>query len=240
MQEIFIKCDGYSLSGVLHNAKTKSAKAIIIMSHGFRGSKDGGGRARILAQEAAQYFNVIRYDFTPLSTLTRQKYELNAVIAYARANFAGPIILLGRSMGGCVSLLSAADDDSIKALILWSMPFHTQETFTLALGENSIVEFTAGRAITLDDEWGKAVLKPEFYNDLLAHDMKQALKKVKIPILFVHGEYDEIVPLAQAEEAFALYEGDKNFSLVKGGDHRFINGFEQAQKAVLDYLKQLF
>lgn len=241
MKEIQIKHEDYFLSAVLHEAKIKTAKATIIISHGFRGSKEGGGRARQLAESAADNFNVIRYDFTPLGTLTRQKNELNSVLYFVKDNFAGNIILFGRSMGGCASLLAAAGNKDINGLILWSMPFDTQATFRLSLGDENIEKLKNGMALCLDDEWGKATLQSEFYTDLISHDIKAALTAVcDIPVLFVHGELDEIVPVQQAKQAFSLSNGKTSFSLIKGADHRFINGFEQSRQAVLSWLGNNF
>lgn len=241
MKAIEIKHQDYFLSAVLHEVKEKPAKATIIMSHGFRGSKEGGGRVRQLAEAAAKSFNVIRYDFTILGTLTRQINELNSVLRFAKENFAGDIILFGRSMGGCASLLAAAGNKDISGLILWSMPFDTQATFALSLGSENIEKLKKGIALSLDDEWGKTTLQPEFYADLVSHDIKAALSCVcDIPVLFIHGEFDEIVLVQQAKQAFSLCSGKTSFSFIKGGDHRFINCFEQSKDAVLTWLGSNF
>ena len=238
MREIVIKHQDKNLQAVLHEAVKTPAKATIIISHGFRGSKEGGGRAKLLAEGAVEKFNVIRFDFTALSTLTEQINELNSVLCFAKEKFNKDIILLGRSMGGCASLFSCTKNKDVRGLILCSMPFDLYATFTLALGMENLEALKKGCAVLLDDEWGKAILQPEFYADLMSYDMTATLNQLceSLPKLFVHGEFDEIVPLQQAEKAYELCAGEKTFALIEGGDHRFINGFEQSKEAILRWL----
>lgn len=241
MKDIVIKHKDYFLQGILHEAKVKPARATIIISHGFRGSKEGGGRAKVLAELASEHFDVIRYDFTPLGTLTNQMQELASVVEYAKEHLSGPVILFGRSMGGCASLLVAEQRNDIAGLILWSMPFDAKETFTLSLGKENIERLQNGLPVSLDDEWGKTALQPNFYEDLLSHDLENALQQLAgLPVLFVHGEFDEIVPLAHAQKAFEVCVGKKSFAMIQGGDHRFINGFAESKNAVLYWLKDNF
>ena len=241
MKDIAIKHKDYFLQGVLHESKVQPAKATVIISHGFRGSKEGGGRAKVLSELACEHFDVIRYDFTPLGTLTNQMQELAAVIAYAKTELGLPIILFGRSMGGCASLLTAVQRDDINGLILWSMPFDAKATFILSLGKENIEKLQNGLSVSLDDEWGKTTLQSGFYEDLIAHDICKALQELEdMPVLFVHGEFDEIVPLEHAKKAFEVCAGKKSFAMIKDGDHRFINGFEQSKQAVLVWLADNF
>ena len=239
MHEIVIKHQDKNLQAVLHEAVKTPAKATIIISHGFRGSKEGGGRAKLLAEGAAlEKCNVIRFDFTALSTLTEQINELNSVLCFAKEKFNEDIILLGRSMGGCASLFSCTQNKDVRGLILCSMPFDLYATFTLTLGIENLKALKKGYAVSLDDEWGKAILQPEFYADLMSYDMTIALTQLceSLPTLFVHGEFDEIVPLQQAEKAYELCASEKTFALIEGGDHRFISGFEQSKEAILRWL----
>ncbi|MDR2006518.1 MAG: alpha/beta hydrolase [Acidaminococcales bacterium] len=239
MRDIVIPCADYNLPGFLHPARANSGQAAsLIVSHGFRGSPDGGGRAPILAQAASEHFNVIRFPFTPLSSLSRQIEELLAVIAYARGAFGSDVVLLGRSMGGAASLLAAAKARGVRGLILWSTPFAAAGALAAALGKENMDKLRLGRPAELDDEWGKGVLPPDFYTDLLTYDLFAAFDALPdMPLLFVHGEKDELAPPEDAQRAFALARGNKRFCLVKGGDHRFVNGFSDSLDAVMVWLK---
>ena len=241
VEKITIAYGENHLNGVLHKAKKKDALFTVIVSHGFRGSKDGGGRAVDMAEVLAGHFNVIRYDFLPLSTITEQSRQLMAVMDYAKETTGSGLILYGRSMGAVTSLVTAATCTDIKGLILWSMPFDLLETFSLSLGRENLERLKDGMMLSLDDEWGKAELRPEFYTDIAKQDLALALQKIPpVPVLFIHGEHDEIVPLRQAENAFAAAKEPKTLKVIKGGDHRFIHAAKEARCAVMDWLGENF
>ena len=239
MRDLLIPHGGGKIAGVLHPARVKSGKAAsLIVSHGFRGSPGGGGRALLLAQAAAECFNVIRFAFTPLNSLFRQIEELTAVIAYAQKELSPDVILLGRSMGGVASLFAAAKAHGVRGLILWSFPADPAGVLAAALGKENIDRLRSGRPAELDDEWGKATLPPEFYTDLLTYDLAGAFAALPdMPLLFVHGEKDEIAPVKEARQAFALARGNKSFRLIKNGDHRFIEGCAECLDTVMAWLQ---
>ena len=241
MNDILIPNNGAFIKGVLHSSKKTTSKTTVIFCHGFRGSMDGGGRAIVLAEKCALNYNVVRFNFSPLNTLTGQVSELLSVIKYTKENFDGKIVLLGRSMGGSSSIIAASQSLGINGLILWSTPIDTDETFSLSLGKEKFSTLKNGFSLKLDDEWGTATLSPEFYQDLLKYDLKKLLTSLpQIPLLFIHGECDEIVPLKQAELAFEIAKEPKEFALVSKGDHRFIIGSHISNQAVLDWLFKYF
>jgi len=65
------------------------------------------------------------------------------------------------------------------------------------------------------------------------------IRKISIPTLVMHGEYDQIVPV---EEGKALYDGigakDKRLLIIPGVDHNtiFLGGMEQYLKALRDFI----
>ena len=46
--------------------------AVLVMAHGFRGSRDSGGRAAGVAQQAAAHAAVVRFNFTGTQIISRQ------------------------------------------------------------------------------------------------------------------------------------------------------------------------
>ncbi len=98
---------GLGLSGVLHrpSGTVKDCDCVIIC-HGFRGSKDGGGRAISLSEKiAAQGIAALRFDFSgtrdsegEFAGVTLSKYiqDLAGAIEFAGSVMKGKIILLGR------------------------------------------------------------------------------------------------------------------------------------------------
>ena len=85
---------------------SEGAQPVFIMAHGFRGSLEGGGRAKYLANLAGEIAHVVRFNFNGSQILSRQIEELEAVVAYVKNRFRGSkIVLLGRSMAAALRLL---------------------------------------------------------------------------------------------------------------------------------------
>lgn len=237
MQNITIPTEACPLTGVVHIPEKPIGKTLI-MSHGFRGSKDGGGRAVILAEAiAAIGFTVIRYDFTPLQNLSRQISELRTVIAYARRTVGGQLFLLGRSMGGSASLATAAADKNINGLILWATPWDLAATFRLALGPY-YEQLATGKSISIKDDYGSLELSPDFIRDFARHNMLQYIKQLgSTPLLILHGSADAIVPVSQARTIYEQALGFKELVLYPDGDHHLAAYAQQASLAITIWLK---
>ena len=239
-EEFSIGTASGSLAAVLHRP-AGDAEWVVVFCHGFRGSKEGGGRAEALtAKVAALGYAAVRFDFTPLGTLSRQVAELAAVVAWCREALGGRVILLGRSMGGSAALATAAADRRVAGLALWATPHDLDETFRLALGAG-YDRLARGEELDVCDEYGALSLTPGFVADFAAFDLLAAVDALAgRPLLVVHGEEDAVVPVRQAREVFARAGEPKELALVPGGDHQLLVGHERATTAVLAWLAKMF
>ena len=76
-----------------------SNEVVLIMAHGFRGSRDGGGRSTAFANLAAGVCKVVRFNFNGSQILSRQIEELQAVVENVRNRLKPQkLFLLGRSL----------------------------------------------------------------------------------------------------------------------------------------------
>lgn len=237
MNNILLPAGNTQLPGVFHPAHHTSDKTLII-SHGFRGSKDGGGRAIRLAETiAATDVNVLRYDFTPLQNLSCQIAELTAVVAYSRQTIGGQLFLLGRSLGGATSLAVAAADPTIRGLILWATPWNLSATFRLALGAHYYEQLATGTPLQLTDEYGDLLLTPEFIQDFAQHNILAYVQQIKQrSLLILHGTADNIVPASQAQTIYELASEPKKLILYPDGDHHLAAQSSQVSEEIASWL----
>lgn len=212
---------------------------LLIMAHGFRGSMEGGGRAAYLSQMASLFVNVLRFNFTGSQILSHQIEELNAVLDFAMKEYENPrIFLLGRSMGGAASLVTASRRSEIAGLALWATPNDLHATFKNALGSENYNRLKNGETLNLEDERGSITLTPDFVSDLDNYDLQAMLKAwQKRPLLVIHGSEDETVNVEQAQRSFALAGRPKKLVIVNGADHSFTNHSNKAAEEVIGWLR---
>ncbi|WP_172674169.1 alpha/beta hydrolase [Syntrophomonas palmitatica] len=220
-------------------------RAVVIIAHGFRGSKENGGKIYGFADRLNDIgLGAVAFDFSGSGesegdfknvTISRQAADLQHVIDFADHNYEVPLIVLGRSLGGSTVLAGAAADERIAGYIFWSAPVLLHDTFSAVLGE-AYRELLSGRTVELEDEWGRFFLAPDLIQDFNHHDMLACIRHLGVrPVLVVHGQNDEVV---STENAFLIAEGAPNASLhiIKGADHRFAGKVEQRQDITLKWL----
>lgn len=123
---------------------------------------------------------------------------------------AGPIVLLGTSLGAAVALQEAAMDPRVAAVI-------AAETFadlrTVAT-ERAPFFFTHGvvaRAFQMAEQQGR------FQVDAVSPEA--AATKIRIPVLLVHGAADTATPPEHSRRVLAALAGPKRLILVPGAGH---------------------
>jgi fermentation-respiration switch protein FrsA (DUF1100 family) len=62
--------------------------------------------------------------------------------------------------------------------------------------------------------------------------------KVKAPILILHGDRDNVIPIASGERLYAMAPEPKQFVRLAGGNHEDLDRFG-AMQAARDFLAKL-
>ncbi|MDE5416107.1 alpha/beta hydrolase family protein [Alkalihalobacterium chitinilyticum] len=225
------------LSAMIHYPKQTLNKHVpaVIFVHGFVGSKVGEHR---LFVKAANYFSergflVFRFDFGGCGesegdyshvTLTKQVKELQSAIDYVLSiDQVDPNLLtvVGHSLGGAVSSLTASRDERIKRLILWS---------PVARPYTDIVRITSEEAVTQAHQNGVFDYKGFnlshfFFENLKLHHPLKAIRNYFGPAYIIHAADDQDVPADNAIDYYdALKEnraGTTQYSYIQDADHTF-------------------
>lgn len=204
---------------VEHNKSQHNA--VLIMSHGFRGSRESHGYAKGTAVAASTYCDVIRYNFTGTQKLSLQVAELGAVVQKVRQLKPNcRLFLLGRSMGGAASMLYASQDEAIAGLILWSAPHNLATALVNVMGEKAFQDLKNGQTLHFDDERGVCDVTPDYLTDYYSLNLEKKYEQWNgRPILLLHCEGDEQVPVAQAKHNITLLGSCLEAHIFPDGSH---------------------
>ena len=151
-------------------------------------------------------------------TLSRWAEE---VVALVEAQCAGPVVLIGSSMGGWLMLIvAAAFGDRVAAIVgIAPAPDFTE----WGIGTAEKAELVAGRTVLAENPYGNepTPTQPGFYADAQAHLLLDAPIAFDGPVRLLHGQADGDVPWqVSIRLAAALRSADVQVQLIKDGDHR--------------------
>lgn len=217
-----------------------TSKAVLIMAHGFRGSRDSSGKAAGIAYEAAASCSVIRFNFNGTRILSLQVEEIKAVINEVLRQEPDSIIyLLGRSMGGAASVVTTSQLPIIKKLVLWATPNDMRGTFRHVMTEEYYPRLDAGETLTFTDDKGEFTLTPDFLTDFDQYDFSQLLsKQINRPVLLLHCEGDQTVMVEQAYRNAELLGKWGRLQVYPKGDHSIGDYSIEAGKLIAEFLKE--
>jgi fermentation-respiration switch protein FrsA (DUF1100 family) len=150
----------------------------------------------------------------------------------------GRIVLMGFSGGGAVSIICAARRRGLAGVAALSSP----AAFSRLLTREGMGDFIAhAHAIGIIRDPSFPSSQDQYYEEMLAYNPIDFVERVSpTPLLVIHGDEDDTVPV---DEAYSLYEaaaGPKELYIVAGGGHKLRLNPEAMDKAVawtLDKLK---
>ncbi len=224
----------------------QSSRGWVIVCHGFTGSKEGGGKYIELAETLFSQtgFSFILFDFAGNGqsegrfkdlTLTNQIQDLSGVIDWSQEREQGPVVTMGRSFGGSTVLAQATADSRVQAVCTWAAPVHLTKLFS-----EVIVSENDDGQVVLANENGTVHLKKDFMDDLTRHNLLQAAANISPrPLLIVHGQRDDVVPVNDAKELYAAAAEPKELHIVPQGDHQFSTTSKRVWEVVGKWLNTL-
>lgn len=245
-EELYCPYEGGDLYGELYLPDPMPAEKVkfIILSHGIFSSYQAiGVTAQVLA---AHGFGCYCFDFKGCSyscksggdlnscSIVTEKNELNAVLAYFKQQSfvdAEHIYLLGQSLGGVVSSLTAAEHPSdIQAMILM-YPAYNFLDYVAAMFK-SIEEIPE----VVENHMGVPGMNlgRKFFADALECPFFETIGRYTRPVYILHGTADELVPTVYAEKAKESF-ADARLEFVEGAVHGF-DLDENNIKGVLEFL----
>ena len=246
--------DNIKLCGLI--SKANDSKKIVVLCHGLNGDKTERNSFNSFVKKLQeQKINSFRFDFRAHGESSGNDYEmkptkevedLEKTIEYLNSDGYNEIVLLGASFGGSIiSLIDYNKYSSIKGLICW---YGALDYFATIEAEGF---FSKGHKNIADNNgWfevkskrtGKIFrLGKDLYKEVYQIVPYKSLIKVKLPILFVHGLIDNMVPYELSIKVSEMCENSK-LELIENGTHTFDNDINALNKAIevsVNFIKEI-
>lgn len=204
-----------------------------VFLHGYR-SECEGSKSIALAQHAeCRGYSWVRFDlsghgrsdgdFTEF-TITN---ALRDTLAVLEALAPRPVVLVGSSLGGWLSVLAAQRvPQQVRAMLLIAPAFNFVQNFLADLPAEDLRQWAHQGLRHFSDPYRTTTyaLSYEIVRKIDRYDVLSAPVRLECPLTILHGDQDEILPLAntlsfaERTQAPAL-----RVEVVAGGDHRLLS-----------------
>jgi putative redox protein len=239
----FLNRRGDTLAGVLHYPATGKPGGAVILCHGMESDKSSEKLVLVARRLAERGILALRFDFAYVGessgrfeniTYSGEVEDLQAAYALLQERHVGKTAVLGSSMGGTVALLFAATEREVAALVTLAAPVHP-ENFPRRVLTGPQLQNWRRRGFTF---FNGRRLNVSLLEDLERIDVPASARKIACPVLVLHGDADEVVPVNEAHELHECLGGMKRLTILNGGDHRLSNPvlMERAVEDALDWL----
>lgn len=234
---------GDTLVGALHEpARAQNARAVILC-HGMESTKNSEKLIYLANQLAQRGICALRFDFSYVGessgkfediTYSGEVEDLCAAYEFMEVRGHGPIGLFGSSMGGTVCVMFAAQEPRVAALVVLAAPLHP-EKFPQRVLPPAGLERWRRRGYT---RFNGQRLNVTLLEDLERIDVPASAHSIRCPMLILHGDADEVVPVAEAYELAECLTSPMRLTILKHADHRLSDPavMRQAIAEALDWL----
>jgi putative redox protein len=240
----FRTANGDILSAVLHHPK-RSPHGGAILCHGMESAKHSE-KLIFLAQALAERgILALRFDFRYVGessgkfadiTYSGEVEDLQAAYESIQSRQPGKTAIFGSSMGGTVALLFAAQEPEVAAVTTLAAPMHP-ENFPKRMLTPLQLQHWRERGYT---SYNGQRLNVSLLDDLERLNVLEAVRRIRCPVLILHGDADEVVPVAEAYELHESLNSAKRLAIFNNTDHRFSNPevMQGAMTEALDWLTE--
>ncbi|MFP4532481.1 MAG: alpha/beta hydrolase [Desulfobacterales bacterium] len=213
----FKTSDGVNLRGWWMPGKNRN---VILGCSGKDGTKDdliGIGSALWRAGYSVLLFDCRdrgESDSAPRTLGFIERLDAEAAISFAKNRMPdGRIGMLGFSMGAVQTILAAATDEAVQAVVADS-PYSS--LYALVADRLKAKHIPAQPLMPIVNFWNKVLYG---YSLQAVRPVAQVNRIAPRPIMLIHGEKDTLIPLASAQQIYTYAGEPKFFWRVEGADH---------------------
>jgi uncharacterized protein len=242
----FLNDRGLNLAGLMYAGSDPGT--VVIVCHGFTGSKEGGGKALIMAEELGkQGYSTLLFDFSGCGesegsffdiSLSGHINDIKCSVDYCFDLGFKFIITIGRSFGGTAVLCQGGYDQRVAGVSCWSAPAYPFKLFSERLKDNTAAE---NDFVQMSGQGGTVLVKKSFFEDIKSHDVTGCASLISPrPLLVVHGEADDTVPLLNANDIYKTAGEPKSIKIISGADHQFTGHYHEVWGTFFNWLEKYF
>ena len=244
-EKITVLDHGVRLVGILERAEEKRGPLVIVL-HGFTSSKERTHTVAACEAMREAGFATLRFDLYghgesggEFRAHTLDKWISNtlAVINYAEGlDFVTEIWLSGHSQGGLTAALAAGKEpERVKGLILRAPAFMIPRC--AREGNLLGVRFDPDRIPEAFPTIKGLTLEAGYVRSAQAIHVEEAIDAFHGPVLLLHGEADDVVPLRDVAAAAERYRTCR-LELIPGETHHFDRAPERMKSVIRSWLEQ--
>lgn len=220
----------------------KTPRPAVVTVHGFKGFKDWGMWPPFADRLAKAGFTTVSLNMSGSgvegsgfvfperfghNTFSAELDDLGRVVAalyQGTLEVATPTALglVGHSRGGGISILHAANDARVRALVTWSAISTVERWHQLerkewrVSGVRKIANARTGEVLPLYTD-----VLDDIEENAAALDIRAAAQRITIPWLLVHGSEDEAVSIAEGKALAVVAPPSTRVMTVEGAGHTF-------------------
>ncbi|MBR2257871.1 MAG: alpha/beta fold hydrolase [Blautia sp.] len=249
-KEFYLVEDGLRIHSKLDFPEETADKyPLVIIIHGYTGHMEEAHITAVARAATESGFAALRVELYGHGgsdglfknhTLYKWVTQALAVVDYARGlDFVTDVILCGHSQGGLTVILTAAmKRDVLKALIPLSpanmIPEYARQGNVLhAQFDPENIPDT----LTVLRQGEPAEMDGNYIRVAQSIHVEEAIRQYKGPVLIVHGDEDEAVPVEYGIDAAKSYANAK-LVLIPGDTHCYNLHLDQMTEAVKEFLAQ--
>jgi pimeloyl-ACP methyl ester carboxylesterase len=144
--------------------------------------------------------------------------------------------LAGHSMGASIAVLSGAELDGVRGICALAGRLAGIDP-GLIFSQNQLEELRETGEVHFKSRGRNLTLREEFFEDARRYDVPEIVAALPAPLLVVHGDQDEIIPVQNAYEAESR-NPDVELFILPGADHMF--GDSDHRRRIADRVARWF
>ena len=248
IEQVFFEHLGKKIGGYFYLPEGKGPFPTVILIHGFGGGTHEQKNKSMCKALVENGFTAFMFDFynkpnglsefpVEETSVSLQVEILRAAIDFvAKQSFVDParIGLAGHSLGGMTVLLYASTDNRIKALVVQSgvSDFHTINSYNNP-------RWKQNGYMLFEKSWGEMKVNYSFIEDGMKYDVYSKAKEIKCPVLVIHGDKDESVPLEQSQKLMKFLKKKEELVIIKGAPHSYKDKvLEEVTSLLVGFMKK--